>query len=104
MGGHPVSALAYVDDITLISLSMTVLRIIRSISEHYASEHDIMFNGSESQLMFFKGRCCNVSTLSVVVCCQLIKISDSAFYLGHTITSTTELNSLYQLHPVFGKV
>ena len=62
MGGHYACALAYADDITLISPSMTGLRKMSSICEQYASEYDILFNGSKSKLLFFKGRCCNVST------------------------------------------
>ena len=66
MGGHYAGALAYAADITLISPSMTGLRKKSGICEHYASEYDILFNGSKSKLLFFKGRCCNVFTLSIV--------------------------------------
>ena len=83
MGGHYADALAYADDITLISPSMTGLRKMSSICEQY----DILFNGSKSKLLFFKGRCCNVSTLGIVVCGQLVEMSDTAVHLGHTITS-----------------
>ena len=41
---------------------------------------------------FFKGRCCNVSTLSIVVCGQLVEMSDTAVHLGHTITSNDRDN------------
>ena len=84
--------LAYADDITLISPSMTGLRKMSSICEQYASEYDILFNGSKSKLLFFKGRCCNVSTLGIVVCCQLVEMSDKAVHLGHTITSNDRDN------------
>ena len=87
MGGHYAGALAYADDITLISPSLTGLRKKSGICEQYASEYDILFNGSKRKLLFFKGRCCNVSTLSVVVCGQLVEMSDTAVHLGHTITS-----------------
>ena len=92
MGGHYAGALAYADDITLISPSMTGLRKMSSICEQYASEYDILFNGSKSKLLFFKGRCCNVSTLSIVVCGQLVEMSDTAVHLGHTITSNDRDN------------
>ena len=84
--------LAYADDITLISPSMTGLRKMSSICEQYASEYDILFNGSKSKLLFFKGRCCNVSTLGIVVCGQLVEMSDKAVHLGHTITSNDRDN------------
>ena len=63
-----------------------------NISEQYASEYDILFNGSKSKLLLFKGSCCTVSTLSIVECGQLDKISDTAVYLGHTITSNDKDN------------
>ena len=44
MGGHYACALAYADDITLISPSMTGLRKMSSICEQYASAYDILFN------------------------------------------------------------
>ena len=66
---------------------MTGLRKMSSICEQYASEYDILFNGSKSKLLFFKGCCCNVSTLGIVVCGQLVDMSDTAVYLGYTITS-----------------
>ena len=47
MGGHYAGALAYADDITLISPSMTGLRKMSDICEQYASEYDILFNGSK---------------------------------------------------------
>ena len=92
MGGHYAGALAYADDITLISPSMTGLRKMSSICEQYASEYDILFNGRKSKLLFFKGRCCNVSTLGIVVCGQLVEMSDTAVHLGHTITSNDRDN------------
>ena len=66
MGGQYADALAYAD-ITLISPSMTGLRKMSSICEQYASDYDILFNGSKSKLLFFNGSCCNVSTLGIVV-------------------------------------
>ena len=53
MGGHYAGALAYADDITLISPSMTGLRKMSRICEQYAFEYDILFNGSKSKLNFF---------------------------------------------------
>ena len=63
MGEHYAGALAYADDITLISPSMTGLRKKSSICEQYASEYNIPFNGSKSKLFFLK---------AVVVMCPLL--------------------------------
>ena len=86
---------------------MTGLKKTSSICEQYAAGYDILFNGSKSKLLFFKGRCCNTSTLGIVVCGQLVEMSDTAVHLGHTITSIhlmTEIISLNQQNPAFGKV
>ena len=88
-GRTHAGALAYADDITLISPSMTGLRKMSSICEQYASVYDILFNGSKSKLLFFKGHCCNVSTLSIAVCGQFVEMSDTAVHLGHTTCITS---------------
>ena len=72
--------------------------------EQYASEYDILFNGCKSKLLFFKGSCCNVSTLSIVVCGHLVEMSDTAVHLGHTITSNDEDNNTKSAKSSFGKV
>ena len=68
------------------------LRKMSSICEQYASEYGILFNGSKSKLLFFKGRCCNVSTLGIFVCSQLVEMLDTAVHLSHTITSNDRDN------------
>ena len=52
MGGHCVGALACANDI--ISPSMTGLRKMSSICEHYASGDHILFSGSKSKFCFSK--------------------------------------------------
>ena len=93
-GRTHAGALVYADDITLISPSMTGLRKMSSICEQYAFVYDILFNGSKRKLLFFKDHCCNVSTLSIAVCGQLVEMSDTAVHLGHTtfITSNDRNN------------
>ena len=92
MGGHYAGATAYADDITLISPSMTGLRKMSSIREQYASEYDILFNGSKSKLLFFKGRCCNVSTLGLWLCiisrCQIMDKSPCNTFLAMVMIKT----------------
>ena len=59
MGSHFTGALAYADDITLLAPCKSALSILVSVCEKYASEFDILFNGSKSKLLFFKGRFSN---------------------------------------------
>ena len=88
MGGHFTGALAYADNITLLSPSMSGLRTLSKICEEYAIEFDVTFNGKKSQLLFFRGRECVFSNLNIYVCGQLVDMYDSATHLGHFIAST----------------
>ena len=54
MGGHFTGALAYADDITLLSPSMSGLRTLSKVCEEYATEFDVTFNGQKRQLLFFR--------------------------------------------------
>ena len=88
MGGHFTGALAYADDITLLSPSMSGLRTLSKVCEEYATEFDVTFTGNKSQLLFFRGRECVFSNLNIYVCGQLVDMYDSATHLGHFIAST----------------
>ena len=88
MGGHFTGALAYADDITLLSPSMSGLRTLSKVCEEYATEFDVTFNGKKSQLLFFRGRECVFSNLNIYVCGQLVDMCDSATHFGHFIAST----------------
>ena len=70
MSGHFTGALAYVDNITLVSPSMPGLRTLRKVCEEYATEFDVAFNGKKSQLLFFRGRECVFYNLNMYVCGQ----------------------------------
>ena len=59
MSSRFTGALAYADDITLLAPCKLALSILVSICEKYASEFDILFNGSKSKLLIFKGRFSN---------------------------------------------
>ena len=49
--------------------------------------------------------CCNVFTLGIVVCGQLVEMSDTAVHLGHTITSKSSFwKSFNILIAEFGKL
>ena len=86
--GHFTGALAYADDNTLLSLSMSGLRTLSQVCDEYATEFDVTFNGKISQLLLFRGRECVISNLNIYVCGQLVDMCDSATHLGHFISST----------------
>ena len=52
MGGHFTGALAYADDITLLSPSMSGLRTLSKVCEEYATEFDVTFNGKKISCCF----------------------------------------------------
>ena len=82
MGSRFAGALAYADDITLLAPCKSALSILVSVCEKYASEFDILFNGSKSKLLFFKGRFSNGMESGIMVNGELVNISDNAVHLG----------------------
>ena len=76
-------ALAYADDITLLAPCKSALSILVSVCEF-----DILFNGSKSKLLFFKGRFSNGMESGIMVNEEIVNISDNAVHLGHTISSS----------------
>ena len=57
-------------------------------SRFTASELDILFNGSKSKLLFFKGRFSNGMDSGIMVNGEMVNISDNVVHLGHTISSS----------------
>ena len=47
MGGHFTGALAYADDIILLSPSMSGLRTLSKVCEEYVTEFDVTFNSKK---------------------------------------------------------
>ena len=86
--GHRFSgALAYADDITLLSPSRSGMAILVKVCEKYAAEYDIIFNSKKSQLLQFRGRHCCTINKGIEINGQHVNISSSAVHLGHTISS-----------------
>ena len=54
MGCRFMGALAYADDITLLAPCKFALSIMIDVCEQYASEFDILFNGSKINCYFLK--------------------------------------------------
>ena len=52
MGGHFTGALAYADDITLLSPSMSWMRTLSKVCVEYTTEFDITFNGKKRSVVF----------------------------------------------------
>ena len=67
MGCRFTGALAYADDITLLAPWKSALSLMIDVCEQYAAEFDILFNGSKSKLLFFKGRYASTITSGIMV-------------------------------------
>ena len=76
MDSRFTGALAYADDLTLLAPCKSALSILVSVCEKYASEFDILFNGSKRKLLFFKGRLFNGMESGVMVNGEMVNISD----------------------------
>ena len=81
-------ALAYADDITLLAPCKSALSLMIDVCEQYAAEFDILFNGSKSKLLFFKGRYASTITSSIMVNGEIVHISDNAVHLGRNISTS----------------
>ena len=91
--GQPLYwALAYADDITLLAPCKSALSILVSVCEKYASEFDMLFNGSESKLLLFKRRFSIGMESGIMVNGAIVNISDNAVHLLHTISSSDREN------------
>ena len=93
MGCRFTGALAYADDITLLAPCKSALSLMIDVCEQYAAEFDILFNGSKSKLLFFKGRYASTITSGIMVNGEIVHISDNAVHLGHNI-STSDRDSM----------
>ena len=90
IGGHFVGALAYADDVTLVAPSRSGIRTLINVCEQFALDYDITFNGTKSQLMFFKGRFSNVSACGFHVNGQYVEVSKCASTLVIPYPQVTE--------------
>ena len=73
--------LAYADDITLLAPCKSARSILISVCEDYAAEYNIIFNGSKSKLLYFKGRSSTMVPSEVLVNSEIVAISDKTVHL-----------------------
>ena len=85
-----VGGLAYADNITLLAPCNSALSVLISVCEDYAAEYDIIFNGSKSKLLYFKGRSSAIVPSVVLVNGEIVAISDKTVHLRHTTCICTK--------------
>ncbi len=87
MGIHFIGALAFADDLNLLTPILSGLKILIDVCEKYAKESNIKFNGSKSHLLLFKERNCKISTRGVIVNDVSLTVSKTAVHLRHHMST-----------------
>ena len=87
MGNQYVGALAFADDLTLLSPTLSGLKEMIKICEDYASLYSIKFNGSKSKLIIYKGLDCSITNTGVNIFNEVVLPSESAVHLGHKLST-----------------
>ena len=93
MGNYYAGGLGYADDLTLLAPTLSGLLVLIKICEQYAVDFDIIFNGSKSKFLVFRGRGCSFDDRTVCVNGTELYSVNSAVHLGHHI-STEDRDSL----------
>ncbi len=83
MGIRFIGALAFADDLNLLTPTLSGLKILIDVCEKYAKEFNIKFNGSKSCLLLFKGRNCKMLTRGVTV----NGVSETAVHHDHHMST-----------------
>ena len=88
IAGMFCGTVAYADDVILLAPTLFALRRMITICEDFAKEHDVIFNGSKSQLIVFGDNVCP----NVYVNNQIVKVVTEIDYLGHKISKDRSNN------------
>ena len=95
--GHMfVGALAYADDIVLISPTMHGMRLMLRMCDEYASDFDVVFSASKSKCLVNRHRCASYCSSVDDVCFFIggynIEVVDSWPHLGHVEVTPVEMD------------
>ena len=91
VGHHYCGAFGYADDIILLCPTLSGLKEMIAICENYATEHNILFNGSKSKLLIF-GR--DYVNPNVYVNGNIVDICTKAEYLGIILNTENNYNDI----------
>ncbi len=103
MGNNFMGAVAFANDIKLLTPTFKGLTKLISICEKYAEEYDIKFNGTKSKYMVYKGRHSVVYHEDVYVNGEKVEQVTTADHLGHTLSTTDKTNTITAAISSFGK-
>ncbi len=96
MGNRFMGAVAFADDIKLLTPMFKGLKKLVSICEKYAEEYGIKFNGTKSKCMVYKGRNSVVHHEDVYINWEKVEQVTTADQFGHRL-STTDKTSMITL-------
>ena len=71
------------DDLILLALSPSALRLMLNLCESFASSYGLKFNASKTQLIHFRLSPSNMCKARIVICGEQLVISNTICYLGH---------------------
>ena len=91
VGPHFLGALAYADDIVLISPTLSGLKSMANICEEFSIEFSILFNGSKSQYcVFHKGS--HYGNTTVTFCNVILSECHVITHLGHKLYANVKVH------------
>lgn len=86
IGGVCVNSISYADDMVLLSPSISGLRKLLSICEHYANAHGLKYNVTKTEMLVFKSGRGPEKIPPAYLNGQVIRVVDKFKYLGHVLT------------------
>ena len=86
MGNHYTSCIGYADYMTLLTPTISGLKVLIDICKKYAHEYCVNFNGTKSRYLIFRGRNCKPDNKTVFFNETELYSTQDAVHLGHHIS------------------
>ena len=86
LGSKYVGAIAYADDLTLLSPSVSALKEMVDLCSEFAQQFDLQFNSSKSQLIGFSCSNKEVKDPGIMLNGHKIEMVDEVIHLGHRLS------------------
>ena len=84
-GGCFVGAVCYADDIVLLALCASALRVMLDICDTFASSHGLVFNAAKTQLICFRQRYTNTFSPEIIFNGSTLRFVEEVSHLGHIL-------------------
>ena len=89
MSNHNTGGTGYADDLILLTLKRSGLKVLFEICKQYANEYCVKFNTGSAKSMFlvFRGRNCKLDNSTVVLNGTELQRVQDAVHLGHHVAT-----------------